>query len=283
MNSTSSRTSAEVVASTSSSARFKFRERKNSALKAPRTARIDSAEKPARRSPIRLIARTVCVPSMMQNGGTSRLVRDSPRKQRQPADAHELVDDAVAGDEAAVAELDVARQQRAAGDDRLVADRAVVGDVAVLHEVVAVADARLAPGLGAAVDRRVLAEHVAVADAQERLRAAERDVLRHVADHRPAMDDVVGPDLRPAGDDGMRRDPRAGADSRGPFDHHVGPDRGARIDLGTAIDDRGRVDHWLSSSSGVSESGGRSPAMRYLSDAQLPRSRNLHRSEQNGR
>src|SRR5262249_2274536 len=57
-----------------------------------------------------------------------------PAQERQPADADELVDGAVAGEVDAVLQGAVAGQQGAVGQDAAVADLAVVGDVAAGHE-----------------------------------------------------------------------------------------------------------------------------------------------------
>ena len=84
MNSTSSRTSGLDGPSPakSSSAALRLRRLMNSVRKALRTATIWAVLQPARRSPRTLIACTVWVPSAMQKGGMSRLVRLNPINQR---------------------------------------------------------------------------------------------------------------------------------------------------------------------------------------------------------
>ena len=162
-----------------------------------------------------------------------------------------------------------------------------MGDVGVLHEVVAVADDGGAARDSATVGGCVLAKDVVVANPQERLGAAERQILRLATEDGTRMDDVALTDLGRAAENGVRHHPRAGTDAHGALDDDVRADRGGRMDVGVGADDCGRVDHvdplsFESPSSGGSGSAG-SPGTRYCSFAQLPRSINWQRSEQNGR
>ena len=108
-------------------------------LRAPGSA---PASKPARRSPTRFTPRTVCVPSMIANGGTSRLVRESPRRMASRPMRTCWCTTQLPDTNAWSSDHDVPAEQRAAADDGAVADPAVVGDVRVRHEVVVGADDR---------------------------------------------------------------------------------------------------------------------------------------------
>src|SRR5208282_3220792 len=114
---------------------------------------------------------------------------------REPSDASVLMHDAVARDERAVAELDPAGEQRAAGDDGRVADAAIVSNVRILHhEVVVAHDGNVAP-LAAAMHRGMFAEDVSIADFHRTCAAGVSQILRLVADYRARMKHVVRPEF----------------------------------------------------------------------------------------
>ena len=133
---------------------------------------------------------------MMQNGGTSRLVRLKPAHHREPPDAHVLMHHAVARDQRAIADLDPSGKQRAARDDRRVANAAIMGNMRILHEEIAVADDRHVAVLAAAMDRDALAKDIAIADSHPARAAGVGDILRLVADYHIGMDHVVLADSR---------------------------------------------------------------------------------------
>jgi len=108
------------------------------------------------------------VPSIMQNGGTSAAGAGQSAHHRKAADARVLMNDAVARDQRAVAQLDPSGEQRAAGDDGRVADAAIVRDVRILHHEVVVAHDGDVAVLAAAMDGGVFAKTVAIADFYER-------------------------------------------------------------------------------------------------------------------
>ena len=64
----------------------------------------------------------------------------SALRDREPADARELVKDAAAAEKDAVLERDMAAEQAVVRDDHLVPDRAVVPDMRAGHEEIVVAD-----------------------------------------------------------------------------------------------------------------------------------------------
>ena len=70
----------------------------------------------------------------------------------------------------------------------------------------------------------VLANDIAITDPQVSLLPVVRLVLRRPAERSAGMDLVVFADLGPAGELGVRHDPRATANLNRPFDHHVSSD-----------------------------------------------------------
>lgn len=150
--------------------------------------------------------------------------------QGQAADATELVDDAIAGNEGPVAERDMPREQGAVGDDVVGADLAVVSDMAAGHEEILVPNDRVLLELGGPMHRAVFAEHISLTDAQSRGRSAVFEVLGRVADDRAAMEPVIGANEGVAGDVDVRPHTAAGAQ------HHIGIDHGKRADDGPVTD-----------------------------------------------
>src|SRR5262249_16863052 len=128
------------------------------------------------------------------------------------------------------------------GHDDAVAELAVVSDVRLREQEVIIAERGGVLDARGTVDLGVLADDVAIADAQPGRGVGVADVLRRVADHRAHVNHVVAPGDGVAGEYGVGERPRAGADRYRTVDDHVGPDIGARVDLCTRIDQRGRVD-----------------------------------------
>src|SRR5581483_8181328 len=113
-----------------------------------------------------------------------------PAHHRKSPDPDELMHDAVAGHQRAVADLDPSGEQRAARDDGSIADPAVVRNVRVLHQEVVVAEDRDFAAFAAAMDRHALAKDVAITDPHATRAAAIGQVLRFVADNRGGMEHV---------------------------------------------------------------------------------------------
>src|SRR5262249_6714657 len=108
----------------------------------------------------------------------------------QPADADELMDDRIAGDDDIVFEETVAGEHRAVGEDAAVADDAIVGDVGADHDEVIVAKQCLERAGGAAMDGGVFADDVVVADLDRGAFTLVFEVLRGVADDGAGVNDV---------------------------------------------------------------------------------------------
>ena len=123
-------------------------------------------EKQARRSPMVLRPHIPLPPRAIRYGGRSLLTDRTALHQRQGADPHELVNQAIPGDERAVAHAHVPGHQRAARKDDRIAEDDIVGDVAVLHEIVVRADNGRRALVVRAVHGHVLAEHVPIPDPQ---------------------------------------------------------------------------------------------------------------------
>jgi hypothetical protein len=161
---------------------------------------------------------------------------------REAADARELVNHDVAGDERPILHFDVSTEQRAVDQRHVVADHAVVGDVSVTHDQVVVADRRHARALHrAAMDLGVFTDRVAIADHQTGRLSFVTHVLRFVSDDRERMDHVVGAHLGVSRDMNESYEPCSRTDLGRTVDDDTGSDFDVRGDFGATIDDCGGV------------------------------------------
>ena len=175
------------------------------------------------------------------NGGMSFVVAETPLKQRQSADAHKLVQGAVAGQVDVVFQHAMAAEQRTVGDDARVTDAAIVSDVGVGHQEIVVADARLPRVRRAPMDGDVLAEDVVVADFEARRFAVVFHVLRRFAEHDAAVDGVITAHVQRTKQVSARTNDAAGPQMNLALDDHVGADLDVVVDLGLRGDQGGGV------------------------------------------
>src|SRR5215469_10781055 len=118
--------------------------------------------------------------------------------EREPADAHELMNADHTRDVRAFAHGAMPRELGEIGHHDAVSDVTIVRDVHVGEQVAVRSDRRRRTGVGAAVDGHILADLVAIADADVGNLAAEFLVLRRAADDRERIDDVLFADRRVA-------------------------------------------------------------------------------------
>ncbi len=183
------------------------------------------------------------VPLLDHEGRDVLRDRPEPAEHRQAADPDPLLDRAVAGEDAAVVQLDVAGDEGPVDERAVVADRGVVPQVAADHEHVPVADPGLAAaGDGPPVDGDVLAEDVAVADPERGRLAPIPLVLGALAEHGAVADEVVPAHLHRPAEAGVRLDDRPLADPDRPLDDRVRPDLDVEGQFRLGGDHGGRVD-----------------------------------------
>ncbi len=141
------------------------------------------------------------------------------------SDAHKLMNQAIAGDEGAVADGHVPGQQRAVGHDDVVSEHDVMSDMAVRHQKIVRADAGLLGQLVRTMNRGMFAEDIVVANAQAGRLVLILQILRGVADHAAGVEAVVRANGRVAGQINVRPDDGALADG------HRFVNNGVRSDL----------------------------------------------------
>ena len=145
----------------------------------------------------------------------------------QTTDANSLVDDGIAREERAIADLDVTSEQSAIGESHTVTDPTIMGGVTIGHEEAIAPDPRLGIRGGAAMHGRPLAEDVAIADDHARRGSAVAAILRLVTEHCPHVDDIVAPQRGAAAEVGAGLDPRSIADANSILDDRERADRHA--------------------------------------------------------
>ncbi len=110
---------------------------------------------------------------------------------RQRADTHELMHQAIAGNERVVGNLYVTGDERAIGKSVVIAHHAVVADVAVGHEKIPRPDDGVFIRSVGPVNGDMLAENVFVTDAQLSGHPIVLQILRGTSDYRSSMNLVA--------------------------------------------------------------------------------------------
>ena len=141
------------------------------------------------------------------------------------ADAAELVDQGEAAQDDLILNDHVTRQRGCVGENGVISHHAIVGDVDIGHQPVVIADPGLAGTInGAAIEGAVFADGVVITDHKGTALAVELLVLGVGSQGREGMDLVVF------------------ADMGRPFDHHVGSNHRAAVDVNIRADDTERAD-----------------------------------------
>lgn len=163
----------------------------------------------------------------------------------QGADADELVDEAIAGDEGAIVHGDKAGEEGAIGDDDAVADPAVMAEMTVGHEqIVGAYPGGVIVGIGA-MDGHMFAEGIVIADIDAGEAAAEAEVLGSAADDAPGGEHVAGAGGGGAGEVGMGADLTVFAEGDLGINDRIRADVHAGVKSGLGIDHRRGMDgHW---------------------------------------
>jgi hypothetical protein len=154
-----------------------------------------------------------------------------PLHHRQRADADELVYGGVAGEEGAIKNRHVAREQNSVRQDDVIVDVGVVADVHIRHQQVVRTDDRFALGLGGAMHGDVFAEDVVVADADAGGGAVVFQILRGIADDAARMKAVARAHGQQAGEINMGTDDAARAEFHAGVNDCIRPDLHGRIEL----------------------------------------------------
>lgn len=180
-----------------------------------------------------------------RNGVGRQILADrrSALHQRQRADAHELVDQAVAGNERPILDRHMPAEHRAVGDQDVIAQARVVAHMAVRHQKIIRADHGVLLHFAGAMNRDVLAKNIVVADHQPRRAALVFQILRRVAHHAAGVEMVARPDARVPGQMHERPYHATRAERHRPVNHGMRPDRGRGIDLRSGMNDGGRMNH----------------------------------------
>jgi len=150
---------------------------------------------------------------------------------------------AVAGDECAIANDRVPADQGAISDDDLVADLRIVTHMAMGHEESAGTDrSGFGRGVGT-VHGDVFTEDVIVPDEQRGWRSAVFEILGCIADDTTGVEDIAG--AAPAGTEqvDVRPDPATGPECHARLHHAVRADRHRAIQNGIRMDESCGMDH----------------------------------------
>ena len=159
------------------------------------------------------------------------------------ADADELMDHSVAGEEGAVAHLGVTAEHGAIGHDDAAAQAGIVADVRAGHEEIVRGNDGGFLGFGGAMDGDAFAKDVALADEEAGRAAFIFDILGGVADDAAGVEKVVGADGGVAGEIGVGADAAARAEGNMGVDDGIGEDLDGGIELGFRTNDGRWMDH----------------------------------------
>jgi hypothetical protein len=163
--------------------------------------------------------------------------------QREHSDAHELMDEAIAGNERAISDAHMAPQKRAVGQDDRISQSRVVAHVTVRHKKIIGTNHRVFAQAVRAMHRYVFAKSIAIANPQLRRFARILQILRRIPDDAAGVKLVPGSDGGVTGQMDVRTDPTISSDHDAFVDDGVGAYLDGWVELSGRMNDGGGMNH----------------------------------------